>query len=485
MSKKVLHDGDEGVTLIIRDVKGRSSKKPAKTTGAEANLRSPVHVVYGGANLFNPGIARKLGDIALRSLEQYAPSLIDFATVFALPDSEALVRNRRNIKQFEKQFADDPDRLRSTNYHAWFAATVYERTKQKLQTEPVEDFRIDFEDGYGFRPDGEEDTDAERCAKELVASFSDGTITNFSGFRVKSYGPETRERSRRTLNIFLDELLEITGGKLPRNFVVTLPKVTDKKEVAALCRDLKKIEKMAHLKEGTIKIELMIEHPLAIIDKKGNFALKDFIDAARGRCVAAHFGAYDYTAALGIAASHQDIAHPACDLARHMMLVSLKPLGIRLSDSVTTAMPVPIHKGGKLSEVQRSENKAAVTSGWRVHFANVRRSMANGFYQSWDLHPNQLVARYAAVYSFFLEAAEAQSARLSSFIEGATKAALTGNTFDDAATAMGIVNFFRQGFDCGALREAEIEHATGLTLAELRSGSFKEIVKSKSNAFRR
>ena len=74
----------------------------------------------------------------------------------------------------------------------------------------------------------------------------------------------------------------------------------------------------------------MIEHPFAIIDRKGNFALRGLAEAARGRCVAAHFGAFDHTAALGIAASHQDIAHPACDLARQLMLLGLKPLGIRL-----------------------------------------------------------------------------------------------------------------------------------------------------------
>jgi hypothetical protein len=479
MGKRILHDGDEGVTLIISDAKEKSAKKPVKI---EAMVRSPVHVVYGGANLFKSGTTRKLGDIALSTLEQYVSDLIEFAAAFDLSGSENLLKSRKNLKQLEKQFAENPEQLRTANYPAWFAARVYQRTKQKLQTEPVEDFRIDFEDGYGFRPDDEEDSDAARCAKELAAAFSEGTITHYSGFRIKSYAEETQERARRTLNIFLDDFLEATGGKLPQNFVVTLPKVTRKKEVTRLCRDLKKIEKIAGLKRGTVKIELMIEHPQVIIDKNGEFALTDIVKAARGRCTAAHFGAYDYTAALGVTALHQDIAHPACDLARQMMLVSLKPLGIRLSDSVTPQMPVPIHRGDKLSDKQSYENKAAVIAGWRVHFENVRRSMANGFYQSWDLHPNQLIARYAAVYSFFLEAADAQAARLRTFIEKATKATLTGSTFDDAATAMGIVNFFRQGLDCGAFREAEIEQFAGLTISELRARSFKEVAESRSEA---
>src|SRR5687767_7372477 len=270
MSKRILHEGDKGVSLIIRDVKPKHTKKTSKP---QAGRRSPIHVVYGGAHLFTAGTARKFGEIALRSLETYAPNFNEFGAVFNIEDSK-----RRPL-----------------------ASAVYDRVRRKLETEPVEDLRIDFEDGYGFRADAEEDADAERCAGELAAAFRNGSITAFSGFRIKSYASETRERSRRTLNIFLDELLAATKGKLPENFVVTLPKITERKEVTALSRDLKKIEKMNRLNEDGVKIELMIEHPLAIIDRKGDLALRNIIDSACGRCVAAHFGAYDYTAALGIA----------------------------------------------------------------------------------------------------------------------------------------------------------------------------------------
>lgn len=439
MSKTVLHDGDEGVELIVRETKPKRSKKSAKT---DSPTRSPVHVVYGGADRFSTETPAKLGRIALATLDQYAPSCKEFARVFELGGD---------------------------------AASVFDRVWAKLSSEPVEDFRIDFEDGYGFRPDAEEDADATRAARELAASLNNGLITAFSGFRVKSYSPETRDRAKRTLNIFLEALLESADGKLPLNFVITLPKVTEKKEVSAFCRDLKKIEKEHGLKEGAVKIEIMVEHPLALIDKKGNLSLRSIVEAGRGRCVAAHFGAYDYTAVLGIAASHQAIDHPACDFARQMMLAALKPVGIRLSDSVTTQMPVPIHKGQKLNPKQKVENKATVIEGLKIHFQNVTRSMANGFYQSWDLHPNQLIARYAAVYAFFLASLESQAARLHAFIDRATQATLTKNEFDDAATAIGIVNFFRQGLECGALNEEEIENATGLNAAALRKSSFREI----------
>lgn len=438
MTKTVLTEGDEGVSLIIREPKHRS-KRSAKSAAVVNTGRSPVHVVYGGADRYKPDTPSKLGKIALATLETYLPNEKVFAKVFEINQN---------------------------------AAAVYQRTKAKLIEEPVEDLRIDFEDGYGSRPDAEEDSDAERCAKDLAAAFADGIITPFSGFRIRSYSNETRDRARRTLNIFLDEFLDRTKGKLPQNFVVTLPKITDKKEVSGLCRDLKKIEKMARLREGSISIEIMVEHPLTLINKKGSFGLREIVESSRGRCVAAHFGAYDHTAVLGIAASHQDITHPACDFARQVTLAALTPIGIRLSDSVTPQIPVPIHRADKLAAKQKEENKQAVASGLKKHFDNVLRSMSQGFYQSWDLHPNQLIARYAAVYSFYFTAVEAQGERLRGFIEKAAKATLTGNAFDDAATALGLVNFFRRGIACSAVTEEELKKATGLSIAQLHNIQF-------------
>lgn len=476
MSKTVLHDGDDGVCLIIKDAKAKRLKTPTET-------RSPVHVVYGGAHLFKAGTPQKLGEIALRSLETYAPNFVEFADAMWLKGCEALPRVGKNISNLEKQLVKNADKVRSGNYAAWLAWTVYHRTINKLRNDPVEDFRIDFEDGYGFRTDAEEDADTISAARELATAYKNNSITQFSGFRVKSYAAETRERSVRTLKLFFDTFFQATKKKLPTNFVVTLPKITDKKEVADLCKHLKKIEKDADLKDGAIKIEIMIEHPLAVVDKKGNIALRSLIDAANGRCTSAHFGAFDYTANLGIAASHQHLRHNACNFARQMMLATLAPIGIRMSDSVTTQMPVPIHKGLKLSEKERAENKRSVIAGWRLHFDHVTNSMIDGFYQSWDLHPNQLVARYAAIYAFFLEAVDEQAMRLKAFIEKATQAHLTGNKFDDAATAQGLVNFFLRGIDCGALTENEVAETTDLSVGELRS-SFAVIIEGRRNGLR-
>lgn len=447
MAKTVLQDGDDGVSLVIRNDAKRNNKKgsPRERKGG----RVPVHVVYGGADRFTSGTARKLGDIALHTLGEFAPDERAFTDLFDLPPE---------------------------------AASILERVQTKLSAEPIEDFRIDFEDGYGHRLDADEDTDAERSAAELASAVLAGTATCFSGIRIKGYGVETRKRATRTLDVFLTAMIERSNGMLPPNFVVTLPKVTDARQVKHLCRDLRKIERRIRIKDGSIKIELMIEHPRAVVDKKGMVALASLVNAARGRCVAAHFGAYDYTAALGIAASEQSIDHPACNFARQMMLISLRPLNIRLADSVTTHLPILLHKGDELSKKQKVENAAAVRAALRVHFQNVRRSMVHGFYQSWDLHPNQLIARYAAVYSFFAETRVNQAARLSSFIQRATQATLTGHTFDDAATAMGIVNFFRMGIESGALDPAEVERDAGLAASSFRLSSFPKILESLSQS---
>ena len=97
---------------------------------------------------------------------------------------------------------------------------------EKLQREPVEDFRLDFEDGYGNRPDAEEDGHAESAAVEVAAGARRGTLPPFVGIRIKNLGDELRERALRTTHLFLERLLKDTGGRLPPNFVVTLPKIT-------------------------------------------------------------------------------------------------------------------------------------------------------------------------------------------------------------------------------------------------------------------
>ncbi len=309
-----------------------------------------------------------------------------------LKGTDTLPQFRDAIKNLELKLADNPDKVKAENYNAWFAWTVYQRTIKKLRREPIEDFRIDFEDGYGLRTDAEEDGHAMTASSELAKALREQTTPPFCGFRVKSFTPENYKRAVKTLNLFLTNLIEKTDGKLPENFVVTLPKITRKDEVETLDGLLAEFEKQTNLENGAVKIEIMVEMPQAIM------ILSELVEAANGRCTSAHFGAFDYTANLGISATHQHLQHEACNFARQMMQIALSPLDIRLSDSVTTEIPVPVHKGENLTENQLKENKRTIQNAWRKHFNNVTNSLINGFYQSWDLHPGQLVGRYAAVY---------------------------------------------------------------------------------------
>lgn len=431
--------------------------------------RTPVHVVYGGAHLFKAETPQKLGKLALKSAELYAPNFADFARAFWLRGADELPETDFIVQNLQVSVGQSKDE----NSALVFCQTVYERTLDKLRREPIEDFRIDFEDGYGFRTEQEEDSHCLAASDELAKAFREQTITPFCGFRIKSFQRETRRRALRTLDLFLTNLLEKTAGKLPENFVVTLPKITRAEEVGVLAGLLGEFENEYSLAQNSIKIEVMIETPEAA------HRMREIVSAGKGRVGSAHFGAYDYTSAFGIVAEHQHLQHDACRLLRQLMQINLAPLGIRLSDSVTTEMPIPVHKGEILTAIQQKENKNAVYKAWRKHFSNVTYSLINGFYQSWDLHPAQLVARYAALYAFFLESKESSARRLQGFLNKASQAMVTGNQFDDVASAQGLLNYFLRALNCGALTQTEVAAITGLTIEELRSGSFGQIMKNR------
>jgi len=223
----------------------------------------------------------------------------------------------------------------------------------------------------------------------------------------------------------------------------------------------------------------MIETPQSILNERGQSNLPLMAAAARGRCVAAHFGTYDYTAACNITAENQSMTHSVCDFAKHMMQVAYAGTGLWLSDGATNVLPVPPHRGADLTAAQREENRAVVHRAWALHAGHVRHSLTGGFYQGWDLHPAQLVTRYAALYSFFLEGLDAASDRLRNFVQKAAQATLVGEVFDDAATGQGLLNYFLRAANCGAITEEEALERSGLTLEELRGRSFVRILKRR------
>jgi Malate synthase len=450
----------------------------------ETGRRQPVHTVYGGAHLFRADSARRLGEVARRALTESAPDFVVFARAIGLPLSDELPDVLDYATGLKHRLETDPDAAREENKAAWLAHTIYTRVQEKLEREPVEDFRIDFEDGYGNRPDVEEDGHAESAAIEVAKGVAAGTLPPFIGIRIKPFNEELRARGVRTLDIFISTLLEKTGGRLPDNFVVTLPKITTPEQAAALGDLFDLLEKQIGLAAGSLKMEMMIETTQSIINSEGQINLPLLLRAGHGRCVAAHFGTYDYTASCSITAAHQHMMHPACDFAKHMMQVSLAGTGIWLSDGATNIMPFGPHRateGVSLTQDQIDENRAVVHRAWKLHYDHIQHSLIGGFYQGWDLHPAQLPTRYAAVYAFFLESLDAASERLGNFVEKAAKATLVGDVFDDAATGQGLLNYFLRAINCGALTEDEAMKLSSLTHDELRSGSFVKILKARQH----
>ena len=443
--------------------------------------RQPLHTVYGGAHLFKAPTTNKLGAIALRALDAYAPDFASLAHALELPGYEQVPAAGPELDALAARLEADPEAVRAALPGAWLAWAVRQRVHDKLAREPVEDFRIDFEDGYGNRTDAEEDADADRTAREVARGMAEGLLPPFIGIRVKPFTEELKRRGVRTLDIFLTTLAGETGGRLPGHFVVTLPKVTIPEQVTALADLFDALEPALDIEAGALKIELMIEEPQAILNHRGESTLPLLVSAARGRCRGAHFGTYDYTASCSITAAWQAMDHPVSDFAKHMMLVALSGTGVMLSDGATVVMPVAPHRGKELTPAQGAENRAAVVSAWKLAYDNARHSLIHGFYQGWDLHPAQLVTRYAACFAFFLEGLEQASKRLSSFVDRAAQATLHGNTFDDAATGQGLLNFFLKALNSGAITLDEVR-ATGLSLAEVQSKSFVRIVEARRDA---
>lgn len=414
---------------------------------ASAPDRQPVHTVYGGAQLFKAETPSRLGQLALELIRNYTPDASSFAECLGLPNDLAIA--------------------------------VFDRVIAKLEHEPVEDFRIDFEDGYGYRTDAEEDAHASSTGQALAQGAGKPSFPPFIGIRIKPLTDALRQRAARTLHLFLNALFD-KSADVPRNFAVTLPKISDPAQVAELAALLERVEARHGLALGALKMELMIETPQAIIDSSGAFGIPKLMEAAQGRCRGLHFGPYDYSASCNIAAAEQRLDHPACDFARHVMQVCAADRGAALSDGPSTILPIPRHRNASTDE-QRAENRVIVRRAMRHHFDLVQRSLAHGYYQGWDLHPGQLPTRYAAVYAFFLKSLDTATTRLRNFIDKAAQATLAGDVFDDAATGQGLLNFLLRGVNCGAISEQEAA-ASGLTIDELRGRSFLKILDNRRAA---
>jgi citrate lyase beta subunit len=308
-----------------------------------------------------------------------------------------------------------------------FAGELAGRVAAKLRREPIEDLRIDFEDGYGVRSDDEEDKAVRSAAAALAALDRRPPVV---GIRIKSLEGPARRRAVRTLDMFLDALG--TGA-----FVVTLPKVSAVEQVDAMVLLCGRLEQAYGLPDRSLRFELQVETPAAVLGADGAATVARMVHAADGRCAGLHYGTYDYSAACGIAAAYQSMDHPVADHAKAVMQVAAAGTGVPVSDGSTNVLPVG--------------DTAAVHAGWRLHARLVRRSLERGFYRGWDLHPAQLPTRYAATYEFFRSGSAAAADRLSAYLRRRS-----GGVLDEPATARALAGFLLRGLDCGALDPGEV-----------------------------
>jgi citrate lyase beta subunit len=369
--------------------------------------RQPVHTAYVPADRFSDATVAAWGRAAIESLDAHGP----------LPTAEL--------------------------------AAQTELVRAKLAREPVEDLRIDLEDSYGVRPDDVEDADVVRVALALAAAIGAGRCPPYVGIRIKSFEPAVRRRGLRSLQLFLETFLG--GASLPAGFRVTLPKVTSVAQVAGLVEVGVALEAAYDLPGGSLRFEIQVETPQAVVGPDGTALVAPMIHAAAGRCVGLHYGTYDYSAALGISAAEQRMDHPAADFAKSVMQVAAAGTGVAVSDGSTNRLPV----GGT----------AQVRSAWQLHARLVRRSLDRGIYQGWDLHPAQLPTRYAATYAFFRAGVPVAAERLQGYLQRQSAAIA-----EEPATAAALAGFLLRALRCGAVEAHELADPAdpaGLTEADL------------------
>jgi citrate lyase beta subunit len=386
----------------------------ARQYPGDRGVRQPVHTVYVPADRYDDATVPDWGQQAIAALDEHGGGASQFAEALGLPPA----------------LADD----------------VHERVRAKLVSEPIEDLRIDFEDGYGNRPDADEDAAVHAAAGALARSLSAGSAAPFHGIRFKSLEAPSRARGLRTLDLFVAELA--AAGGLGDGFVVTLPKVTSVDQVEAMVHACSLIEDAHGLPAGALRFEIQVETPQSILGADGTLLVARMVHASSGRCTGLHYGTYDYSASCGIAAEYQSMEHPAADHAKAVMQVAAAGTGVFLSDGSTNVLPVGDHE--------------SVLSAWRLHARLVRRSLERGFYQGWDLHPAQLSSRYAATYAFYREGLPTAASRLHAYVHGGDSGYL-----DEPATAAALAAFVVRGVECGAVDPAEVDNLVGVDQAQL------------------
>ena len=399
----------------IEELLSGPDAESAQRYPGDSGARQPVHTVYVPGDRYTPDLPVQWGQVARKALEEAGgiDHLLDVhASVGAAPA------------------VDGP-----TAASAEERAQIAERVLAKLETQPIEDLRIDFEDGYGDRGE-QEDTHVRQAARAVAAAGEQDLLPPFIGIRFKCLEPSTRDRGLRTLALFVSELAN--AGPLPAGLILTLPKVTTVAQVQAMVLACADLETQLGLPEGRLRFEIQVETPQAVLGADGTALIAPMLHAGRGRVSGLHYGTYDYSASLGIAAADQSMEHPAADHAKAVMQLAAADTGVRLSDGSTNVLPVGEPEG--------------VDRAWALHGRLVARSLHRGYYQGWDLHPAQLPSRFAATYSYFRASAPDAAARLRAYLTHQEGAVL-----DEPATAKALAGFVLRGLDCGALAPTDLD----------------------------
>ncbi|MBB1031305.1 aldolase, partial [Dietzia sp. SLG310A2-38A2] len=414
--------------------------------------RQPVHTLYLPADRVHAGVVAEVGTAALEAFDTH------------LPDAAALVSVFGDVIFGDVGFGgpggdDDEAVLRSE------AASLHALVRGKLEREPVEDLRIDFEDGFTQQgvPAGDRDRDEDAHVDRVLADLlmartaasgrgqTSSSLPPFWGLRFGSLDPATRRRGIRTFTRFVSGLAA-EGGLA--GFRPTLPKVSSVDQVHAMVRMCRELEQACGLAERSIGFEIQIETPQSICAPDGSALVARLVHAADRRCISLHYGTYDYSAACGIAPEYQAMDHPAADHAKAVMQVAAAGTGVALSDGSTNRLPVG--------------EPDAVLTAWQLHARLVDRSLRRGFYQGWDLHPAQLVSRYVATYAFYRRSLPTACTRIAAYL-GTTPAGapVSAGYLDEPATARALADFCVRAMDCGATTAEEVAELAGVDRAVL------------------
>ena len=391
----------------------------------------PAHTVYVPADRAEPGVCARWGREALAALDEHAPGPQTLAIATGLPGDEV--------------------------------EAAWPLLRTTLAQRPVEDLRIDLEDGYGPHDDDAEDADADAAVAVLLAEAAADGGPRRCGVRHRSLEASTRARAVRTLDRVIGGLAEAGGP--PDGFVLTLPKVVHVDQVSAYGALLRVLEVAHGLDEDALRFEIQVETPQAILAADGRVPLGPMLDAAGGRVVGLHYGTYDYSAAMGVPAAEQRADHPVAQTAKAVMRLAAAGTGVEVSDGSTNRLPVG--------------DRETVHAHWRVHADLVLGALADGVRQGWDLHPAQLVTRHLVTTVATRRALPDATSRLRAYLGAGSSVVAPGapgsggpssapSTLDEPATAQALAADVVRAVDRGAADEWAVEESCGVPLTRLR-----------------